>query len=89
MLWSLVLGVGIARADHDSEAAHDPGLLFWVIVLYGGSPTKAASRVTGVWVSSRPIAANCGHPNWFPVAVIRAALPRKLMEGEVVPSQKH
>jgi hypothetical protein len=54
MLWSLVLGVGIARADHDSEAAHDPGLLFWVIVLYGGSPTKAASRVTGVWVSSRP-----------------------------------
>jgi hypothetical protein len=54
MLWSLVLGIGIARADHDSEAAHDPELLFRVIMPYGGSPTKAASRVTGVWVSSRP-----------------------------------
>jgi hypothetical protein len=54
MLWSLVLGIGIARADHDSEAAPDPELLFWVIVPYGDSPAKAASRVTGVWVSSRP-----------------------------------
>jgi hypothetical protein len=54
MLWSLVLGVGIVQADHDSEAANDPELLFWVIVPYGGSPAKAASRVTGVWVSSRP-----------------------------------
>ena len=54
MLLRLVLGDGIAQVKHDSEAAPDPELLFWVIVPYGGSLAKAASRVTGVWVSSRP-----------------------------------